>query len=44
MNAQGGSVLGGTSFLDQTHHDLLFKLIKTDGRLIRAILESNGFL
>lgn len=36
--------MGGTSFLDQSHHDLLFKLIKTDGRLIRGILENNGFL
>ncbi len=34
----------GASFLDQSHHDLLFKLIKTDGRLIRAVLENNGFL
>ena len=35
---------GGTTFLDQTHHDLLYKLIKTDGKLIRAVLENNGFL
>ncbi len=44
MNAASVSVMSGTTFLDQTHHDLLFKLIKTDGRLIRGILENNGFL
>lgn len=36
------SATGG--FIDQAHHDLLFKLVKTDGKLIRAILENNGFL
>jgi hypothetical protein len=36
------SATGG--FIDQTHHDLLYKLVKTDGKLIRAILENNGFL
>ena len=30
-------------FLEQGTHDLLFKLVKTDGKLIRAILENNGF-
>jgi hypothetical protein len=36
------SATGG--FLDQTHHDLLYKLIKTDGKLIKAVLETNGFM
>lgn len=44
INATSVSIIGGTTFLDQSHHDLLFKLIKTDGRLIRAVLENNGFL
>lgn len=44
LNANLGSTVNGASFLDQTHHDLLYKLIKTDGKLLRGILENNGFL
>lgn len=36
------SVTGG--FLEQSHHDLLYKLVKTDGKLLRSVLENNGFL
>ena len=32
----------GTGFLE-ANHELLFKLIKTDGKLVRLILETNGF-
>ena len=39
-----GTANGTGGFLDQGHHELLFKLIKTDGKLIRAVLETNGFL
>ena len=39
-----GGVTATGGFADQSHHDLLFKLIKTDGKLIRAVLENNGFL
>jgi hypothetical protein len=38
----GASTTSG--FLEQSHHDLLFKLIKTDGKLIKALLENNGFM
>jgi hypothetical protein len=41
LNANVATTVAGTSFLDQTHHDLLYKL---DGNLIRAIFENNGFL
>ena len=44
LNANVATTVAGTSFLDQTHHDLLYKLIKTDGKLIRTVLENNGFL
>lgn len=43
LNANAAAA-AGSNFLDQTHHDLLYKLIKTDGKLIRAVLENNGFL
>jgi len=39
-----GAITATGGFLDQSHHDLLFKLIKTDGKLIRAVLETNGFM
>jgi hypothetical protein len=44
LNSNVAIAVGGVAFLDQSHHDLLFKLIKTDGKLIRAVLENNGFL
>lgn len=38
-------VAGATGgFIEQGSHDLLFKMVKTDGKLIKAILENNGFL
>ncbi len=30
--------------MEQGQHDLLFKMVKTDGKLLKAILENNGFL
>lgn len=32
-----------TGFMDN-NHDLLFKMVKTDGKLIKVILENNGFV
>lgn len=39
----GGGIVGANGFAEQQQYDLLFKLVKTDAKLIRALLESNSF-
>jgi len=32
-----------SNYLGDSSHELLYKLVKTDGKLIRTVLEANGF-
>lgn len=43
VNYQKNVGVSGNGIENSNQHELLYKLVKTDGKLIRSVLECNGF-